>query len=325
MISQSLKFVIGAVSKKDLVPELTHFQIKGSRVTGFNGRLCLSSPIDCDLDCCPRAEPFVAAVNASTDETVQLTLAKNGKVLIRAGKFRAYVDTIEPDAFPDMAPEGQSIDIHGPLLPALRTLYDFTAEDASRPWAAGILFAGGTAIATNNIIIAQYWLGHQFPFVVNIPRFTILEMLRIGEEPISIQMTASSITFHYEGARWLRSQLHTTEWPDVSKILDALPSKEEVPLIPKDLAPALEQVAPFLDSLGTVLMDREGISTSADEDGAHVTLEGLYFGAVNHKMLRLVMNTADRIGFDAYPKPLPFYGKSVRGAIATMRRVSSDA
>ncbi len=41
----ALKFVKGAVSTKDYVPALTHFQIKGGRVTGYNGKLSLSSPI----------------------------------------------------------------------------------------------------------------------------------------------------------------------------------------------------------------------------------------------------------------------------------------
>ena len=62
-----LKFVKGAVGKKDYVPALTHFQIADGRITGFNGKISLSSPIALDLECCPKAIPFVKAIEACTD------------------------------------------------------------------------------------------------------------------------------------------------------------------------------------------------------------------------------------------------------------------
>ena len=42
---ESLKFVKGAVSRKDHVPALTHFQIKNGFVKGHNGTLTLCAPM----------------------------------------------------------------------------------------------------------------------------------------------------------------------------------------------------------------------------------------------------------------------------------------
>ena len=40
----AVKFVQGAVAKKDYVAELTHFLIQDNRITGYNGIMGLSSP-----------------------------------------------------------------------------------------------------------------------------------------------------------------------------------------------------------------------------------------------------------------------------------------
>ena len=42
---KALKFVQGAVSKKDLVPALTHFRIENGTVRSYNGMLALCTPI----------------------------------------------------------------------------------------------------------------------------------------------------------------------------------------------------------------------------------------------------------------------------------------
>lgn len=63
-ILPALKFVQGAVAKKDFAPSLTHFRIKNREVRGFNGTLGISSPINIDLDICPKAAQFIKAIGA---------------------------------------------------------------------------------------------------------------------------------------------------------------------------------------------------------------------------------------------------------------------
>lgn len=317
-IATALKFARGAVSKKEFVPALTHFQIAHGRVTGYNGSLSLSAPIDLDIDCCPKAAPFANAVEAC-EETAQLHLTPAGKLSIRSGKFRALLDCLPLEAFPVVMPEGQPVAIDGELLPALRRLYDFTAEDASRPWAAGILLDGGSAYASNNIVLIEYWLGYHFPFRVNVPRATIQEMLRIGEEPVGLQLTGNSATFHYEGDRWLRTQLNSIEWPDVAGLLDRATGSEDAPLVPEDLFTALETLTPFVGDTGQLYFSSGLLCTSLDGEGASVEIGDVPDCSYNVKMLKLLQPVAERIDFAAYPSPVPFYGERLRGFIAGMR------
>lgn len=318
MIS-TLKFVQGAVGKKDLVPALSHFRIKGSRITGFNGKLSISAPIALDVDCCPKADPFVRAVQACS-ETAQLHLTPSAKLSIRSGKFRAHVETLPSDNYPDVLPEGITVPLHGDLLPAFKTLYSFTAEDASRPWAAGILLNGNSAFATNNVVIAECWLGYHFPYRANIPRAAIKEMIRINEEPVSMQLSVHSATFFYEGDRWLRTQLNSTDWPDVAGVFAKVPPfPNPYSVVPAELWDALETIAPFVDDLSRVYV-LEGKISTAHEEGTSVELEGLPSdGLYNHKMLSLLKGIAKFIDFEVYPAPVPWFSDTVRGLIMPMR------
>lgn len=315
----ALKFVKGAVSTKDFVPALTHFQIANGRVTGFNGRISLSAPIPLDIDCTPKAAPFVAAIEACT-ETAQLNLAANGKLRVRSGKFSAHVDCIANSEFPAVVPEGVAIQMTGPLLPALTILNEFTADDASRPWATGVLLDGSSAYATNNVVILEHWLGYFFPYRLNVPRTTVREMIRIGEEPVAMQATNGSITFHYSGERWLRSTLNAMEWPDVGGLFAKVQATgaDQLQDVPEELFDALDTLAPFVDPTGKLWIG-EGVVATAEQDGASVEVPGLPACSFNHRMLSLLRGVAKKAAFAAYPAPVAFYGDAVRGAIAGMR------
>lgn len=317
---EQLKFVKGAVGKKDFVPALTHFLIADGRITGYNGKLTLSAPIQLDIDCCPKAVPLVRAIEACTD-TAQLSLTPSGKLSVRSGKFRAHVETVDSELFPQLAPEGVSVVIDGKLLPALTTLYALTSEDASRPWAAGVLLDGQSAYASNNVVIAECWLGYHFPFRVNIPRHTVREMMRIGEEPIGMQLTSHSVTCHYEGGRWLRSQLASTNWPDVQSHFARIPpNPTSVPEVPEGFWEAMETIAPFLDEAFRVILDGDQVGT-ADQEGTSVQVPGATLvGRYNHKMLSLLHGVADRIDFNQYPAPVPWFGENMRGLLVGLKQ-----
>lgn len=314
----SLKFVQGAVAKKDFVPELTHFHIQGGSIRGYNGMLGLCCPIDLDLDVCPRATPFIKAIQTCQD-TIQLHLTPGGKLSVKSGKFKALIEcTSEP--FPEVEPEGETVELDGSLLKTLKKLVPFIAEDASRPWARGILLRGQSAFATNNVILIEAWLGYIFPVEINIPRAAVLELLRIGEEPSHLQLTENSVTFHFTGNRWLRTQTYSTEWPDLARILDLPPAAERLP-VPDKLWEALEALDPFTEDTGKVFLSSGVVSTSdGNETGATVEVPDLNaIGCYNARQLRLLKAIAQVMDFTAYPKPCSFTGDSLRGAIVGMR------
>ena len=217
---QALQFVKGAVSSKDFIPALTHFHIENNTIKSFNGNLALSCPIELEIEASPKAIPFVKAIQACKRTTV-IHLTGTGRLRIKSGSFKAFIPCTG-EQFPDIYPSGKTIELNGDLIPALKILQPFIAEDASRPWSRGILFRGCSAFATNNICLVENWLGYEFPIEINIPAAAVKELIRIKEEPISMQMDEKSVSFHFEDGRWLKSNLLVTNWPDISVILNLM-------------------------------------------------------------------------------------------------------
>lgn len=314
-----LRFVQGAVAKKDFVPALTHFHIANGRVKGFNGRMALCSPIGIDLEATPKAVAFNKAIQACQD-TVQLSMTPTGRLAIKSGGFKAFVECAADESFPDVEPEGELITLPGGLLSTLKVLHPFIAEDASRPWARGIMFSGQSAYATNNIVILERWIEQPFPVQVNIPKDAITEILRIGQEPTAIQVSQNSVTFHFDGDRWLRTQTFSLDWPDLKKVLD----RECHPVPPPAaLFDAVETLSPFVQDNGAIYFNKESISTHVQPSdlGASAIVPGLGEGACfNVKHLLSLKGIAQQIDFSLYPAPCLFYGDFLRGAIAGIRR-----
>ena len=313
---KALKFVQGAVASKDFVPELMHFKIENGTIRGYNGMMGLCCPIDLDLNVSPKATSFIKAIQTCKD-TVQLHMTPAGRLSVKSGKFKAFIECSQ-EAFPDAPPEGVEFALNGGLLGVLKLLAPFIAEDASRPWARGILLRGQSAFATNNICVVECWLNAPAPVEINIPRAAVLELIRIGEEPSKVQMTETSATFHFSGNRWLRTQTYSTAWPDLGKILDR---ENKAQGVPKTLFEAVTDLAPFVDDLGRIFFTKDVVSTGQDDGtGASVEVDGIPEGGCYHfKQLLLLEKVAQTVDFESYPAPSIFYGDGIRGAIVGMR------
>lgn len=310
-----LKFVVGAVGKKDLLAEMTHFKIQGGFVQSFNGSMALRSPIAFDIDCMPKAAPLIKAIGLCEDSIV-LSLTDAGKLRVSSGPFKAFIDCLDVSADTvHVTPAGHRLDFNGEaLLNAFKVLAGFMGTDASRMWTNGILLRDKSAFATNNVCLVEVWLGTPFPVTVNIPRQAVIEVLRINEPPTYAQTDGNSITFHFSGQRWLRTQLYETEWPNLARILD---NPSQPVALPAKLFEALEYLAPFTDERGLVYLGDGVVSTHLDLDmGASFQLEGSALrGCFKLESLRLLEGVATMADFNRVPAPALFFGDKLRGAI----------
>lgn len=309
----ALKFVQGAVAKRDFIPEMKHFVIEDGHVRAYNGMMALSSPIDFNINCKPKAEPLVRAI-ASCEDVAALGMTAGGRLRIQSGGFKAFIDCIDGEV-PRSLPEGQEVRLDGEaLLQAMKVLSRFVGNDAARPWTNGILLRGQSAFATNNVCLAEYWLGVELPFVVNIPMKAIDEVLRVGQPPTHAQLSTHSITFHYTDGRWIKTQLFETNWPDLSKILDVASNPAPVP---EGLFEGLRTIKPFADKVPYVHFSGDEVSTHQDVQlGASYKVEGLAGAGVYHiKMLALLEDVATAVDFSRYPQPITFFGDRLRGAM----------
>lgn len=315
-----LKFCAGAVAKKDYVPALTYFRIKEGRIFGFNGTMAISTPTDLDVTVTPKATPLIKAIEKVPDDTeIALNVTAAGRLSVRAGNFRCYVECHgDEHGFPELGPEGDTIPLQGGILPVLRKMSPFMGIDASRPWAMGILIDGQSAYATNNILLLQHWMPYALPLRFCIPADAVKELLRIGREPVSMSVSDRSVTFHYEGGAWLRSALHSAEWPDLSAVLD----REAAPTVfPEGFFDGVLRLKDFTDKGNRIYIKGGTLSTSPHEgDGAAVDLDD--FGGQGTFYLTEVAKlagVADSIDWTHFPAPCLFFGEMLRGAMIGLR------
>lgn len=310
---EAIKFVRGAVAKKDFVPELTHFLIKGRRITGYNGVIALSAPLDIDVEAMPKAGRFWLALQKCEEEP-RIKMTDNGRLSIVSGKFRSFIECIDgQEAMAPAAPEGEQIDLGPGFMEAITAVAPFQSTDASRPWAMGILLKGASVMATNNVVFVEYWHGHHMPFSMIIPTVAVNELLRINEEPLAVVSDGSSLTFHFTHGRWLKTQLVAAEWPEKAMDLLDQHSFEFSPNVP-ELFHALDQIKPFLDKSQYVFFTDIGIGTTRELSlGTHYEVEGIPPDQCYAYQVLDLLREAEQIDFTPFPKPCGFRAPKMRG------------
>lgn len=314
---KELKFVMGAVSKKDLVPAMTHFCIEDGHVRSFNGIVALSSPIPFDINCKPKAETLYRAIE-NCEDTITLYMTPGGKLGVKSGPFRALVSCIEESAV-HVEPEGEIVDIDGDaVLKAFKVLEPIIGDDAARSWQAGILLKGQSAYATCNVVVVEYWTGVDFGHVVNIPLQAVREVIRVNEPPTCAQLNDNSFTFHFSDGRWIRTQLLTTEWPDLTRILD---KPHNASPIDARLFVAMDKLKKLSDKMGRMYITDGVVHTHDSQDeGSAYALSGcdVKRAIFSREMFTLLNGLATEIDLHAWPKPCLFFGERLRGAIVGM-------
>lgn len=316
---EALKFVQGAMRANKILPELEHYQIKGGQVVGYNGHMALGAPLNLDLEAKPHGKLFYRAIEACGD-VVSLRLTEGGRLHLSSGDFSAYIPCIEHDIY-EALPEGEAYPCPDSMPDDFRRLLPIISDDASRPWAMGLQVDRGSFTATNNIIINQLWTGHPMP-TFNLPKFAVAEIARIRMTPTHLQLSPSSVTFHYPGGYWLRSQLLSDQWPNevIDRILDG-DSPPELAPVPEGLFAALEKLAAFVPAETTaVRFESEKLATGDAGLGAEVRVEGLAPGPIfSAPMLKLLAGEMRAADFTSYPAPCRFQGDRSRGVILGMR------
>lgn len=329
MLSE-LRFVGGAVAKKEFIPAHKHFSIDKGTIRAYNGHLALSSPIAFDIDCKPHAAQLIQAINnCSPDHTITMSMTDGGRLRIVNGPYKAFVDCLQEET-PHVEPAGDLIPIDGATLrKALECVEPFIGKDASRTWTNGVLLSGGSALATCNVIVVEYWLGGvQLPFTVNVPRDAIREVLRVDEDPSHVQIHENSITFRYPSDRWIRTQLWE-EWKVVDHVRKILAEPNNPLPIGDEFFKALDTVKPFLNKQNEIFFRDGGLHSSLYEEGAESSASYQlnnfpYEGCYSAPMVKLLDGVVEKIDWTGYPNPCLFYGAGgmLRGAIIGRKMVT---
>jgi len=309
---ESLKFVHGAVSEKDIVPVLTHFHIADGRVQGSNGRLVLDAPIaGITGDIVVPADKFLKAVDTCSGspnlEINEMSLT------ISAGRFKAKLPMLDVE-FPRTAQAtDERVAVDKKLLTALRSLKPFISTDATRQWSCGVLLSEGYAYATNNIILAKA-PAPDMGVDLSLPVWAVDELLRIGTPPECMSIGESTLSFFWSNGAWMQTKLGTGAWP---KLGEYMPDDYSgLPALPEGFAKQVKRLTAFCPdpNFPVVALNEDGISTA---DGATTAeISGYTFAECKFhaKMLLLVLESATSASFEQVPAL--WKGNDVEGVIA---------
>ena len=325
MLKDPLQFVIGAVAKKEYDENLCHLEIKEGRIIAYGGRISMSTPVDeIKFSVRPHAKSLVKAVQAcKIDEEFKLHVTPAGKLAIKAGKFRAYVNCLSQEKeMPMLLPQGQFHKVTEEFVESIVKLEPFMSVDASRPWAQGLRIGKSTTSVTNNIILAQHWHGADFPMDCIIPADAVHELIRIDDAPVGVQFNEHSLTFYFSDGRWLCTQLIAQDggWGNADKIFEQNTNMDGLQPIEDELYDAIDKLKNLLGERGLIYLKGDYIATSPnDEEGASIEVpvpDGPIFHAAQFKSLRQI---ATKINLSTYPKPCYFIGNKLRGIIVGVR------
>ena len=312
----ALNLVRGAVSTKNLLPVLTHFHLYAGRVQGGNGKVVIDVPCSelRNFNCTVPAERFLKAIDAC-DGNPKFKLTEGGKLTVSRAKFRATLPLADHESFPVVELERNRTTSYGSdvaLLPVLRKLYPFIGEDASRPWSCGILFRGGYAWATNNVCLAR--VPYTLPEIL-LPVFAVDELLRIAQEPSSVDQGDNWIGFRFEGGWWMRAQKLVNAWPGVEKFIPTALTGNSWDA--QQIAEAVRKVIPFCPDPKQPVVETgpQGVSTLQGEMSAVVGQEGLPETRWRAEPLLAALDAATHIDLSTYPGACYWHGEGIDGVV----------
>lgn len=305
---------------------LTHFLIKDGRITGYNGRVAISTRTATDRTfvVSPKASPLIKAV-AQADGPISLSV-DNGRLYFASGGFRVFIDTVPVEDFTLPTLGAHKVELPPGFRKCLEELKPFVGVDSSRNWACGIYFDGECAYASNNVIAVQYWLGCDFGEPFNLPDVAINELLRIQDSPTSLAVTEGGVTFYYADGTWLHTTRYASGWPDIHALMNGIhETADQWVTLPNGFFDAVKRLKYFVEEVGSVYLTPEGLSTSdqPDKAGASVALSGLPEGrSIFHfdQLLKLE-GSVSSLALSCYPLPVPFVNEAqnMRGAIVGLR------
>lgn len=318
-LARALDFVkVAQVDKTGDLLSKTHCRLADGFAVAFDGVLAVGHPIEEELSVCPHTYRLIAALKRCK-KAVSITQLDGDKLVIKSGNFRAVIPCLNPSALPYATPDAQAGVVSDVIKQGFTMLNSIVSATGQTTLESSLLLQNNSMVATDRMIMLEFWHGINLPNGLAIPKAAIVAVSKVSTPLVGIGVSDRTVTFHYEGGAWIRTQLYAEPWPDIGAILNKGDPHVAIKA-PDGLYDALEAVAPFSDNGSLYTYD--GRIASHNSEGAGATYElkgvpsGLCFGA---KQLLMLKGLATRVDFVGVNGISYFYGDNVRGAISQRR------
>lgn len=313
----ALEFV-SCVSEKLGASYETHIGLRNNWAIAFNGIVAAGSSIVEDIECYPHNLMLIDALS-KCDENFTLTQLDNGRLSVKSGKFKAVVPCLDPALMQNAFPDPQIAPLSNKFKEAVEAVGVLASENAQHVLTASVLMNGASVISTNRVMIMEFWHGLDLPSNVPLPKQFVAALAKQKKELVGFGFSNNSATFHFADGCWIKTQLYSDEWPDVSKILNR---DANLWSIDPGFYKALDAVASFSED-GNVYSDLNLLMSHADSAlGATHECAGIPKGFVYPiKQLKIIQPFAEKVdwmanGIHDSSYCLVFQGGSMRGVIS---------
>lgn len=293
-------------------PFQTHCRVGNGVAIAFDSVLAAGYPIEEIIAACPQTDKLIHALKQCT-AGFSVTQLESNRIAVRSGSFRALVPCAQSEDLPYITPDSPTVATDERLNNALAAVAFLATENSPAVLTASILMRSCSCIATNRNVMLEYWHGIPMPGDMVVPKVAIAAVIKVAKKITHCGFSPTSVTFYFEGGAWIKSQVYTEAWPDVSAILDKPSNPWEVPTA---LFPALKSVAPFSEDNALYLQKGRVGSHATEDTGATCDVEGLPdgMGFVRDDFISLepFFKKADFLAHDTI---VYFFGDGVRGAM----------
>lgn len=318
-LTVALDFIKLAQADKgnDLIAK-SHCRLAGNYAVAFDGVLAMGHPIEEELNLCPQTFRLIDALSRCK-KAVSITQLDGEKLAIKSGNFRAVIPCLNPAALPYATPDPRAGDVTDELKAGFAALSPIVSGTGQTVVESSLLLNGGSMVATDRLVMLEYWHGIDLPNGLAIPKAALQVVAKVKLQLVGIGVSDRTVTFHYDNGAWLRTQLYAEPWPDVYSVLNRGDPHKAVD-VPPAFFDAVEAVAPF-SPVGDVYLTDTGLAShNTDAAGATYSLDAIPSGlCFNSKQLLLAKEHAKRIDLVGVGGISFFYGDRVRGAISQKR------
>lgn len=306
------------VSEKNGAPYETHIGLRQNWAIAFNGIVAAGSPITEDIAAYPHNLLLIEALS-KCEENFSLTQLDNGRLSVKSGKFKAIIPCLDPLLMQEVFPDPMIVSITNKFKEAVEAVGVIANENAQHVLTASVLMNGASVISTNRVMILEYWHGLDLPYNVPLPKQFVSALTKQKKNLIGFGFSNNSATFYFEDGYWIKTQLYSDKWPDVSSILDR---PANLWSIDPGFYKALSAVSPFSEDANVYFDANLIMSHDNTLQGANHECAGLPKGVVYPiKQLEIIKPYVKKIdwmapGISDSSYCLVFMGENIRGVIA---------
>lgn len=250
-ILDTLNKVKAGVSNKGIVEEASCFTFTGKHVVSFNDRISIAMPFESDFTCTVPADELIKTVQNSKAEELFIRI-KESEVILSDKKFKAGITTITnslADSFPiNNIEELKWKSCPDNLMQAIEQCLFSAAKSSAVPYLNCIAIKTDHVVSSDNFRISYFQLSKEMSGEYLLPLSSAIELVSINNF-VRYAVNNSWMYFRTKEDIFFFCRLVSSEFPDVSALLEVDKKAAKITLPTKELQQALQACSVFSSSI----------------------------------------------------------------------------